>query len=854
MRKIRVRKMNGFADSRVQAYETSHRAIARRAAAAGMVLLKNDGILPLQKGTAVALYGAGASRTVKGGTGSGDVNERDSVSIWQGMKNAGFRITDEDWLRDYDAAFDAARKAWRDDILSRIDFKDAFGFFDVYASTPFIYPVGGPVTATDADTAVYVISRNAGEGADRHNVPGDYQLTEAEKNMLHAICGCYRHVIVAVNAGGLIDLSFLDENEGIDALLYIVQPGMEGGNAFADILSGAVTPSGKLTDSWAYRYEDYPSAGTFSYESGDLFQETYGEGIYTGYRYFDTFGIPVRFGFGYGLSYTSFRLADGGVQVQYPQGPAAEEPAYGCFDEAAEPFVSVRTTVTNTGAAAGRETVQVYVSCPEGRLEKEFRRLAGFGKTSVLQPGESGEVTVKFPLYLLASYDEPLPGWVLEKGQYGIWCGNSLENAVPVAELSLEKECVLVRTKNICARRKPLQELSGAEAGRRRRAEAVLPQTVPCILLDAAQLRETQIDYRDPDAVKASAEAEEIAGTLSREQMIRLVVGDPGRGQGAALGSAGVTVPGAAGETSPEAKDRGVANIVLADGPAGLRLENVFAVGADGNIIKQPFFCSLEKGIFAPEKDTAAGEEPVRRYQYCTAFPVGTLLAQSFDPALLEEVGKAVGEEMRIFHVTLWLAPGMNIHRNPLCGRNFEYYSEDPLVAGLMAAAITKGVQSVDGCGTTIKHFAGNNQEDNRMGSEDIISERALREIYLRGFEIAVKSARPMAMMTSYNLINGVHSANNADLCTAAARNEWGLRGLIMTDWTTTTNSTDPVPCTAAGCIRAGNDLVMPGADPDFEDLRKELQEGTLTEEQLRGCAARIIDVVLRSAEYEKEE
>jgi beta-glucosidase len=281
---------------------------------------------------------------------------------------------------------------------------------------------------------------------------------------------------------------------------------------------------------------------------------------------------------------------------------------------------------------------------------------------------------------------------------------------------------------------------------------------------------------------------------------------------------------------------------VLADGPAGLRLnQHYYAV--DGKAQAMPFVSCIEHGIFATE------EEPVgeKRYQFCTAIPVGTMLAQTWNLPLMEQVGSMIGEEMEEFGVQLWLAPGMNLHRNPLCGRNFEYFSEDPLLSGRCAAAMTRGVQSHRGLGTTIKHFACNNQEDNRMACDSIVGERTLRELYLKSFQIAIEEAQPKAIMTSYNLVNGVHAANSYDLCTRAARMEFGFRGLIMTDWCTTNVDEK---CTAAGCMRAGNDLVMPGMPMDHENLRAELAQGTLTEAQLRRCITRLVRVVLESNCY----
>ena len=310
MRVLKERHFSGTTKPEISEREFKNRELARKAAAEGMVLLKNEGgLLPLEKGIKVALYGVGASRTIKGGTGSGDVNERECISIYQGLKNAGYVITTEDWIHDYDKCYQVARSAWRDDILAKAEKENAVtGFFNVYSSNPFMVPAGNAVEKTDAEVAFYIISRVAGENADRFDKPGDYYLTDVEKKQLSDICAMYPHVVVAVNTGGLADLSFMDEFKNIEALLQIVQPGMEAGNAFADVISGAVTPSGKMTDTWAYQYSDYPNSATFSHNNGNVNKEYYTEGIYVGYRYFDTFDIPVRYGFGFGLSYTSLEI------------------------------------------------------------------------------------------------------------------------------------------------------------------------------------------------------------------------------------------------------------------------------------------------------------------------------------------------------------------------------------------------------------------------------------------------------------------------------------------------------------------------------------------------------------------
>lgn len=821
--KIKSRKLSGVPFDKPSEYEAPHAELSRKAAAEGFVLLKNeDGVLPLKAGEAVALYGAGASETVKGGTGSGDVNERYSVSIYEGMKNAGFVIADEDWINGFEQCCEQAKQVRRQTVIEKV--KNGSPFFDAYASTPFCMPVGPKVTKTAADTAIYVLSRIAGEGADRTAEKGDYFLSGDEYEMLSEICRLYKKVIVLVNTGGVVDLSFLDEFRNIKALMIISQPGMEGGNAVADVLCGKITPSGKLTATWAYRYDDYPSSASFNKNEVD---ERYEDGIYVGYRYFDTFGVKARYGFGAGLSYTEFKLSADEVTA------------------AADGTVTVSATVKNIGGFCGKEVVQVYVSLPRGSLEKEYRRLCAFAKTDTLEPNSSQKLTMKFSAMDMASYDENRSAWVAEAGVYGIFIGNSLENAFPVASLHLKNEKILMKTKRICPLQKELKTIScPAEKSEKRMAELCETlKKLPEYEYDLSVLPTKVIDYSDNE--KEDDEAVKIASGLSAEKLTSLVIGQPSVNHDGSLGDSGASVPGSAGETSSAALGDGVANIVLADGPAGLRLNKFYYV-KDGKPLSMPLEASMENGFFF---DGSADNENAEKYfQYCTAIPVGTLLAQTWNAPLVKKVGEMIAEEMEFFGVTLWLAPGMNIQRNPLCGRNFEYYSEDPLLSGKIAAAMTNGVQSRKGCGTTVKHFACNNRENNRLHSDSIITERALREIYLRGFETAIRESKPLSLMTSYNLINGVHSANNHDLCTDAARREFGFDGFIMTDWTTTCHGDD---CTAAGCIRAGNDMVMPGKDSDFTSIRAALEDGSLTVEQLRDCAARIIRVILRSSLYE---
>lgn len=834
MRK-RERTYSGTKDNAVTERELRNRQMARMAAAEGMVLLKNDGILPMKKCQKAALLGGAAVATVKGGTGSGDVNEREVVSIYQGFTDAGIELTNREWLDSFQNIYRQARADWRNDILNKLQENKERKLLDIYSANVFHMPSGMPIKEDDlaeADIAFYVIGRTAGEAADRFNKPGDYYLTEREKEELAYISAHCQNLAVIVNAGGLIDLKDILALENLKALISIVQPGMEGGHALADIVTGRVTPSGKLTDTWALAYEDYPNAETFSHQNGNVEKEYYEEGIYVGYRYFDSFDKKVAYPFGYGLSYTEFSIVTDKITVG---------------EDRMKKQIAVQATVTNAGDIyAGKEVLQVYASCPQSGIEKEYRRLCGFAKTGLLHPGESQRLTVCFDAKALSFYDEKNSVWRMEAGKYGIWIGNSSRNLTLSAVLAVEEDYIIEKVSSICPLQENLKELICPKDLRLERekqwhqqAEAEHVPIVPFTLT------EQKIPVYPVSSLEQKAK--ELAEELTDEQLIAMVIGEVSKGQGQALGAAGIMVPGAAGETSSALEEKyDIPGISMADGPAGLRLMKSYEVNREtGEVYSEGILGALEGGLFSSgEKHEGADIY----YQYCTAIPVGTLLAQSWNTDLMEKIGRAVAEEMQEFQVSWWLAPGMNIHRNPLCGRNFEYYSEDPLVSGQMAAAITRGVQSVPGVGTTIKHFACNNQEDNRMGSDSILSERALREIYLRGFEIAVKDAQPMAIMTSYNLINGVHAANNKDLCMQAARIEWGFRGIIMTDWTTTDARGGSE---AWKCAWAGNDLIMPGSENDSKNIRQALEKGMLTRTDLKACVTRMLTVIFQTQAYE---
>lgn len=846
---------------------------SRKIASQGMVLLQNDGTLPLANKGKIALFGNGARCTVKGGTGSGDVNSRFVVNVEQGLTEAGYHVTTQNWMDRYDKAIAEKRAAYAEEFKEYAEKEGRRAFWFLFFN-PFKEPVIVPIEqedieASDADTAVFVISRNSGEGKDRRVIQGEYELFEEEKTAIQTLVNNYDKVIVVLNVGGAIDTKYLRSVKGINAIVLMSQAGNIGGYALADVLSGKETPSGHLTSTWAENYTDYPGAADFSHMNGDVDDEYYKEGIYVGYRYFDTFNVSPAYPFGYGLSYTTFDITTNGVTVEKDQ-------------------ITLSVTVKNTGDTyAGREVVQVYASAPKGRIEKPYQVLVAYAKTKELAPGQEETLTITYAAERMASYDTASASWVLEAGTYYLRVGNHSRNTKVVAALALDKEAVTQKLNNFFEKDAEWELLSAKgvtpysyalEAAEKEAAAvvAIKAEDIPC---QTPVYQKENIEIPKPDRtdvitvddVKAGrATLDELVGQLTVEEMALLCVGTARQGMAAesVVGAASMT-PGAAGDTNGFLeKERNIRSMVLADGPAGLRLSKSFLVDSKGQAImgtgEAPvpgLEVVLEKMMPKPE----IPEDAVKHYQYCTAIPIATLLAQTWDVAAIEEAGDIVGEEMNEMGISLWLAPGMNLHRNPLCGRNFEYYSEDPLVSGKCAAADTIGVQKHAGVGTTIKHFAFNNQEDNRMHTNAHIDERTIREIYLKSFEIAVKESQPMSIMTSYNLINGIHTANSRDLMTSVARDEWGFEGIIMSDWGAT-GSGDPKRAekrfkygfsSAAGCIKAGNDLIMPGGQLDVDDLLRAVgaMEGEtdcpITVADLQACAKRMINVIMQSFAYE---
>jgi len=769
----------------------AHALLSRRAAAQGMVLLENRGnALPL-RAKSIALFGRGAYATIKGGTGSGNSSSPYVINIWDGLRAAGFNITSEGWLRKYRDAYEAVQD--NDKTLSAI--QKYFSGMRIDVPDPLLTD-DDLRDAKEADAAIYVISRQAGEVEDRKPQKGDYYLTDVEERNLTLLSEEFSQTIVILNSA-VMDTGFFRENSKLNSLLLMSYCGMEGGNALADVLSGVECPSGKLTDTWAKSYTDYPASKNFGTNGDNGKQQDYREGIYVGYRYFDSFGITPAYPFGYGLSYTTFRIETRDVRLQGEN-------------------VTVSVCIKNIGDRyKGREVIQAYVSAASGMLDKPRRILTAYRKTSEILPGCVIMETLSFNLRQMASYDENRAAWILEAGDYHLLIGNSSRNTHVAAIFRLNEEIITEQLSNRLPLDGNFEDLVPDSSMISDNSEEVAcGENVRNILINPKDIITHQgfsrintsgvttfltekSDYISRYAATMNSPKEEFHTLPSRTDaklydvysgkmsMIEFVAqldlpalstllngtfSDSTYEMDAPnpITKATILKGSTSGSTTGNfVKSHGIPATLLADGPAGLHL--------------------------ADKADS------------CTAFPAGMLLAQTWDPDLVREIGIAYGEEMVALNISIALAPGINIHRDPLCGRNFEYYSEDPLVTGYTATAFTRGLQSLPGIGVALKHFAANNQETYRVGGNSSVSERALREIYLKGFEITVKNARPMTIMTSYNKLNGIHTSSNLDLVTHILRGEWGFDGYVMTDWFgDSDHGLD---------IRAGNDMIMGGSD-----------------------------------------
>ena len=808
-------------------YELKHMDKLRKLAPECMVLLKSDGSFPLLKPEKIAVYGNGARHTIKGGTGSGDVNVRHYVTIEEGLENAGFIISTKAWMDAYDACYEKARKEFKAGIKAMIAEQGLsaimLGIGAVMPEPEYEFPIDG-----EGEVAIYVLSRISGEGSDRQNVKGDFMMSDTEIRDIRAISQKYSKFMLVLNVGGVVDISpVIDE---VSNVLLLSQTGMTVGDSFADVLLGKNYPSGKLASTWA-KYEEYCNVGDFA-----EFDDTrYKEGIYVGYRYFDTVGKKPMFPFGYGISFTTFDIASKNLFIDKTQ-------------------IKVPVKIKNTGNCVGKEVVQLYVTVPEGNLNQPYQVLAAYAKTKELQPEEEGVVELIFKMEELASFDTERSGYVLEKGDYILRVGNSSQDTTVLAVVRILETVVVKQVEHVGGE----SDFSDYRIIRKEYtadSEGIDADAIYLISKDAFEIQE-------PETPKVSVEVESLVSQFSDEELAYTCIGGfQDEGSKSFIGNAAYHVAGAAGETAELLNEKGIGYIVMADGPAGLRLSKQYGIDENGmysidNSTIETFVELLPKEIIDLfQVDKALEERHGEVFdQYCSAIPIGTAIAQSWNDELAEHCGDLVGAEMERFAVDLWLAPALNIHRNPLCGRNFEYYSEDPLISGKMAAAITRGVQNHRGKGVTVKHYVANNQETNRMYSNSIMSERTLRDIYLKGFEIAIREGKPMTVMSSYNLLNGEHTSSRRDLMEVVLRQEWGFDGVVMSDWVTQGLS-DKIDskyprANPVGAIAAGNDLMMPGGKLDIADvlaaLTEEVKGYRVTREQLETSAGRIITLIKR--------
>ena len=651
--------------------------------------------------------------------------------------------------------------------------------------------------ARDNDVSLVIIGRTAGEDQDNNAGPGSYCLTETEEDMIRRVCQVSKRTVVVLNVGNIIDMSWVEKYHP-QAVLYAWQGGQEGGNGVADVLTGKVCACGKLTDTIAQSIEDYPSTENF----GDPFKNYYKEDIYVGYRYFETFAKDkVLYPFGYGLSYTSF-----GIKAEILKNSEEE--------------LTVAAEVVNTGAVKGKEVVQVYAKVPQGKLGNPARRLIGFAKTGELKPGEKEEVVIVIPKYDLTSYDDSgVTGhkscYVLEEGTYEIFVGSDVRSAES-AGCYEEKFRVVEKLQEAYA---PVEKFS--------RMKAVLmpdgsyqavTEEVPVRTVDPQERRKQNLPetlvytgdkgYKLVDVLDGKVSMENFVAQISEEDLIAMF-----RGEGMCSPKVTPGTAAAFGGVTESMKALGIPVGCCADGPSGIRMD-----------------CGTK----------------------AFSLPNGTALGCTFNTELVGDLYEMTGKELRLNKIDSLLGPGMNIHRNPLNGRNFEYISEDPLLTGRICAVQVKAMAK-SGIGSTIKHFCGNNQEVGRSTSDSVMSERCLREIYLKGFEMAVREGGARSVMTTYGSVNGLWTAGSYDLCTTILRKEWGFEGIVMTDWWAKSNyeGHQAEVQVKAPMVAAQNDIYMVVSDakanPEKDDVEEMLHAGKLTLGELQRNGANILGFLLKS-------
>ena len=797
----------------------AHIELSKEAAKEGMVLLKNENnVLPLAAGSKVALFGKGTFDYVKGGGGSGDVTVAYTRNLYEGLSLQKDKISIFEELCDY----------YRKDIEEQYKNGNVPGM----TIEPNVPNELLQKAKAYTDTAIITICRYSGEGWDRKSVidpdnkalwdyerkmteksaeifkDGDFCLSVKEKEMVDAVKTNFKNVIVILNVGGMVDTSWFAYDPKIQSALLALQGGMEGGLAAAELLVGDGNPSGKTVDTFAHTLDDYPSTHNF-HKSRDYVDYT--DDIYVGYRYFET--IPgaaekVVYPFGYGLSYTTFNVETVSAGILQPSHTANSQSApHDAISHTDTLYVRVR--VTNTGKRAGKEVVQVYVAKPQGKLGKPAKELVAFEKTRELLSGESQIMTLTWSINDMASYDDlgkiQKSAYVLEAGSYDIYVGTSVRD-VQKADYSyiLDEDII---TEQLSAKLVPtslakrmlsdgsFEELPQSEPVDTDASvvgnidpsltEGVAPgqRAIPYFRFADGMVKNGKYDIMD--VVEGQISLDEFISELSVDDLIHLLGGQPNIGAANTFGIGNM----------PE---YGIPSVMTADGPAGVRI-------------------NPEVGVCT------------------TAFPCSTLLACTWNPDIVEAVGHAGGKELKENNLGLWLTPAINIHRSPLCGRNFEYYSEDPFVTGKLAGAMVRGIQS-NNVGATLKHFALNNKETNRKNSDSRVSERAAREIYLKAFEMIVKAENPWAVMSSYNIINGYRASENKDLLTGILRDEWGYTGMVTTDWWTCGEHYKET--------KAGNDLKMGNGYP--KRVKEAYEKGAISRDEIEICVKRILNLILK--------
>ena len=784
-----------------------------------LFLKREDDSFPLEKPCQIVLIGSGARQTIIGGTGSGAVNVRYKESIEDAFINAGFEISTKDWLNSYDRVKQEYKKVFIKEVKKEAKEVHAMAAsYSIGRNAPEIdyeFPIIG-----DHEVAIYVLSRNAGEGSDRRLVKGDVYLTDTEIRDILYLNKNYKKFLLVLNVPGIVDLSPVLEVKNI---LLLSQLGSLTGHILVDIVLGKSNPSGKLSSTWA-KIEDYPYINTPINKD----EARYIEGIYVGYRYFESKKINPLFPFGYGLSYTSFDYQILGVQNNKDN-------------------IVLKVNVKNKGLYKGKEVIQVYMSGPKVRPMME---LVAYKKSKELLPKESEELEISFSLSDFARYSEESESYILDKGNYVFKVGNSIKDSKDAFAIFIKEDIVIKKVKNVF--NKPDFDDLVID-----REEASIKAKLPIVELDKKDFTYQEVKYNGYEV-----EVPSIIKELEIDDLIKLVLGDYKTGVNGMIGQSCSLVIGGAGETTLRvpAIDQAV-NMV--DGPAGLRVIREYIVNDKG--VFQTTSDSIMDGIkdYLPSIITPflsfernLKKKGSRVVQITTALPIATALAQSFNSDFVYECGRLVREEMEIYGVDDWLTPAVNIHRHILCGRNFEYYSEDPLVSANCAISITKAIQENPSKVVTIKHFACNNQETNRTNNNSIVSERAIREIYLPAFERCIKESNPHSIMSSYNLIDGIHASEHHGLLIDILRNEWGYDGLVMTDWIKSNQSymkNNKYPnAQASRNIPNGVNICMPGSKDDIKDIKKALKANKISREELEQAATKVYNFIMLIKEDRK--